>query len=360
MPFISTPFMTSLGLTQPIVLGPMNNASSAELAAAVSNAGGLGSFAAALLSPDAIVDAVGRIRKLTAKPFNVNLFVLDKPRPDADALNSSMARLQLYRDALGLGAAPVPEKFCEDFSGQLDALLSAAPPVVSFTFGILPAEVVGRFKRAGCRVIGTATTVAEARAWEAVGADFICAQGSEAGGHRGTFLKDFEQSSIGLMALVPQIAAAVSLPVIAAGGIMNGQGIAAALMLGAQAAQLGTAFLSCPECPIPAPWRDALLEATDDSTRLTRTFSGRYARGIVNAFMEQMRPYEHVVPPYPIQNALTAPIRQAAGKSGQAGLMSLWAGQGVGLSRRLPAAELVEVLATEMATAARALSAPRP
>lgn len=350
--------MSSLGLTRPIVLGPMNNASSAELTAAVSNAGGLGSFAAALLSPESIVEAVRRIRQLTTRPFNVNLFILDKPRPDLDTIHGSMARLQPYRDTLGLGQASVPEKFCEDFSGQLDALLSAAPPVVSFTFGILPGEVVAPFKRAGCRVIGTATTVAEAKAWESAGADFICAQGSEAGGHRGSFLKDFEQSSVGLMALVPQIAAAVSLPVIAAGGIMNGQGIAAALMLGAQAAQLGTAFLSCPECPIPAPWRDALLEATDDSTRLTRTFSGRYARGIVNEFMEQMRPYEHVVPSYPIQNALTAPIRQAAGKSGEAGLMSLWAGQGVGLSRRLPAAELVDILANEMATAAGTLSRP--
>jgi nitronate monooxygenase len=356
MPAITTPFMTSLGLTHPIVLGPMNNASSAELTAAVSNAGGLGSFAAALLAPEAIADSIARIRQLTTRPFNVNLFILDKPTPDASSLAGDMARLQPYRDALGLGQAPVPDKFCEDFERQLDALLSAAPPVVSFTFGILPAEVVARFQRAGCRVIGTATTVAEAQAWQAADADFICAQGSEAGGHRGTFLKDVEQSSIGSMALIPQVAAAVSVPVIAAGGIMNGQGIAAAMMLGAQAAQLGTAFLPCPESPIPDAWRDALLAASDDSTRLTRTFSGRYARGIVNDFMEQMRPYESAVPPYPIQNALTSPIRQAAVKAGRGQLMSLWAGQGVGLSRRLPAAQLVEVLARETDDAVAAFS----
>ncbi|WP_241170930.1 NAD(P)H-dependent flavin oxidoreductase, partial [Serratia marcescens] len=198
------------------------------------------------------------------------------------------------------------------------------------------------------RVIGTATTVAEARAWEEAGADFVCVSGSEAGGHRPTFLGDIEQSCVGLMALLPQVVAAVKIPVIAAGGIMNGRGIAAARLLGAQAAQLGTAFLCSPESGIAEAWRAALRNAGDDSTRLTRAFSGRPARGIVNDFMCQMRAEEAQILPYPVQNALTGDIRQAAAKAGRGEFMSLWAGQGVGLARPMPAAELVATLAAEL------------
>jgi nitronate monooxygenase len=347
MPSFHNKFTANLGIDYPIVLGPMNNASSPELTAAVSNAGGLGSFAAALLSPAAIAESVRRIRSLTDRPFSVNLFILDEVIADASSISLSQEWLQPYRDLLGLGTSIVPDRFCERFQDQLQALLDAAPPVVSFTFGILSPEVVSRFHAAGSKLIGTATTVSEAKAWEAAGADFICVQGGEAGGHRGSFLGDIEQSTIGLMALIPQVADAVSIPVIAAGGIMDGRGIAAAILLGAQAAQLGTAFLSCPECPIPPTWKKALQTARDDSTRLTRSFSGRHARGIVNAFMEQMRPHENQVPAYPIQNALTSPIRQAAAKTNRADYMSLWAGQGVGMSRQLPAQELVSRLMQE-------------
>jgi len=345
---LSTDFTDMLCIEYPIVQGPMNGASTPELAAAVSNAGGLGSFAAALLPPSAILESVQKIRSLTSKPFNVNLFILDTPNPDHSEIIRTQSLLAPFRTSLNLGPASMPEKFCENFQLQLEALLKAAPPVVSFTFGILGKDVVSQFKRAGCRVIGTATTVAEAVAWEEVGADFICAQGSEAGGHRGTFIGDFEQSCIGLMALIPQMTAAVSIPVIAAGGMMDGRGIVSSLVLGAQAAQLGTAFLSCPECPIPLAWKKSLLLAKDDSTRLTRTFTGRCARGIVNEFMEQMRPYENEVPPYPIQNALTGPIRQAAGKLDRSEFISLWAGQGVGMSRQMTASELVQTLAAEI------------
>jgi nitronate monooxygenase len=219
--------------------------------------------------------------------------------------------------------------------------------VASFTFGILSAAQVARLHTAGCLVVGTATTVAEARAWAAVGADAVCASGMEAGGHRGTFLGDFTSSLVGTLALVPQCVDALNIPVIAAGGIMDGRGIAAAMALGAQAVQMGTAFLVCPESGIGPAYRQALAQAKDTDTRLTRIFSGRPARGIVNAMMETMAQDEANVPPYPVQNALTGPLRRAAAAQGRASHLSLWAGQGVAASRPLPAAQLVATLVRE-------------
>lgn len=347
--FRSTPFNSVLGINYPIVQAPMaGGATTPELVAAVSNVGALGSFAAALLAPEAIAEGVARIRSLTSRPFNVNLFVLEPPSFTPEELMRAQELLAPFRAELGLGPASLPTKFCEDFQEQVNTLIDLAPPVVSFAFGLADANTVARFHRAGSRVIGTATTVAEARAWEEVGADFICAQGFEAGGNRGTFLGGFEESSIGLFALLPQITAAISRPVIAAGGIMDGRGIVAAMVLGAQAAQLGTAFLSCPESGIPAIWKQQLAEARDDSTRLTRVFSGRPARGLVNEFMERMRPYEQEVPAYPAQTVLTAGIRQAAAQQNRPEFLSLWAGQGVAMTRSLPAAQLVEKLAEEL------------
>ena len=291
---------------------------------------------------------ISTIRALTSKPFNVNLFVLAKLLPEAEVVTRAQQRLAPFYEALHIEQPVAPESFAEDFQAQREAVLQAAPPVVSFTFGVLPRDQVAQFQRAGSRVIGTATTAAEARAWYDTGADFICAQGAEAGGHRATFMGDMEQACIGTIALVPQIAAAVPIPVISAGGLMDGRAIAATLMLGAQAAQLGTAFLSCPECKIAPAWKAALQSANDNSTRLTRSFSGRYARGLVNQFMQQMRPFEAEVPPYPVQNALTAPLRQAATHAGRAEFLSLWAGQGAAMSRIVPAAQLVTLLASEM------------
>lgn len=297
-----------------------------------------------------IIDTAKTLRTLTDKPFNMNLFLLE-PIASNGSFAYDQSLLQPFRDELGLAPESSPEKFSEDCRDQIAALLEAAPPVVSFTFGILSADVVAQFKRAGSLVIGTATTVAEAHAWELVGADFVCVLGSEAGGHRGTFLGDFEQSCIGLIALIPQVAASVKIPIIAAGGMMNGRGIAASILLGAQAAQLGTAFLNCPESGIASAWRTQLSQARDDGTRLTRTFTGRPARGIVNDFMEKMRPFEASIPPYPIQNALTAGMRQAAAKQNRPEFMSLWAGQGVSMSRPMPAAQLVQILADELTQA---------
>ena len=346
-----TPLTSQIGVSLPIVQGPMNGGSTPDMVAAVSNAGGLGSLAAAGLAPVAIHAQVASIRAQTSKPFNINLFVLDPPAPTGDELERAIALLQPVRAELGLAPAQPLAQYCEDFRQQLDAVVELKVPLASFTFGLLDAPSVERLHQAGSLVIGTATNVSEARAWEANGADIICAQGAEAGGHRGTFLGHPDDSMIGTLALVPQIVDAVSLPVIAAGGIMDGRGIAAALMLGAQAAQLGTAFLSCAESPIHPAWEEKIRQATDTSTRTSRAFTGRPARGIVNEYMRRMARYEQQCPAYPVQNALTTEIRKAAGAANRPDFISLWAGQAAGLSRLraegIPAAALVRLLAAE-------------
>jgi nitronate monooxygenase len=346
MPYTLTP--------HPIVQAPMaGGATTPELVAAVSNAGGLGSLAGASLSPDRLREEIGRIRALTTRPFNVNLFVQKPVQVTPQELRLALERLEPFRAELGLPPDSVPSKFCEDFAAQLEVLIEEKPPVVSFHFDLVSDHTLDRLHQAGCRVIGGATNVAEATAWEQAGADYVCAQGAEAGGHRGTFIGPFEDSMTGTLALVPQVVDAVSIPVIAAGGIMDGRGIAAALALGASAVQMGTAFLTCLESGIHPVYKQALLQAQTDTTIVTRAFSGRPARGLRNAFIERMQPNEALLPPYPIQNALTLEIRQAALKAGRPEFMSLWAGQAVGLCRSLPAAELVETLMQETYAALR-------
>ena len=351
---MTTPLTRMFGITHPIVQAPMaGGPTTPEMVAAVANAGALGSFAGAMQSPETIRAGIAATRALTDRPFSANLFVLDEhqPQPSADELATALARLAPIRAELGLPPGSVPARFSERTEEQIEVLIEARIPIVSFTFGLLPATTVERLHRAGALVMGTATTVAEARAWRDVGADVICAQGSEAGAHRGSWLGDPEQSLIGLVALVPQIVDAVDLPVVAAGGIMDGRGIAAALCLGAGAAQLGTAFLSCPEAGTSPPYRAALRGAADDSTTVTRTITGRHARGIRNRFINELAVVEAEIPAYPVQNALTGEIRRVAAAAGRAEYLSLWAGQGVGLLRDLPAGELVAALVAELAAA---------
>ncbi len=345
--FPATAITKLTGIEYPILLAPMAGASTPELTAAVSQAGGLGAFAAAMLPPDAIRAGVARLRELTSQPFSMNLFVLERPDPDAKQLERALELLAPIRDELGLPPGEPPANYCEDNDAQFEAVLEAKPAVASFTFGVLTKAQVEALKSRGILLMGTATTVAEAKVWEALGADMICAQGSEAGAHRGTFLADFESSLVGTMALVPQMVDAVRVPVVAAGGIMDGRGIAASLMLGAAGAQLGTAFLSCPESGIPAAWRNALMHARDDQTRVSRIYSGKYARGIVNEFMRKLTPVVDDVPPYPIQNALTRAIRTASGAANNPEYLSLWAGQAASMSRGLPATELFDALVRE-------------
>ncbi len=340
------PLRDTLGLQLPIVQGPMTGSDTPALAAAVSAAGGLGMLGCGMRSPSAMRDAAAEVRQRTDRPFGLNLFVQETPAPDAATVQAARERLAPLYAEFGL-QPPLPARWCEDFQAQLDTLVEIRPAVASFTFGILTAEQVQRLHGAGCYVIGTATTVAEAVAWADVGADAVCASGMEAGGHRGTFLEDFSASMVGTIALVPQCVDALTIPVIAAGGIMDGRGIVAAQALGAEAVQMGTAFLACDESGIGGAYREALAHATATDTRTTRSISGRPARGIVNAMMQRLQAHEASVPAYPVQNALTGALRRASAEAGKADYLSLWAGQGVAAVRPMPAAALMARLGEE-------------
>jgi nitronate monooxygenase len=333
----------------PIIQGPMaGGASGPALVAAVSNAGGLGSFAASLLTPSVMRDQVATIRSLTDQPFMLNLFVQEAPSPSPAEVDSAVQLLAPVYKILGWDTLPIPEKWCEDFHAQFDALLALRPAAASFTFGILTAAQVERLHDAGIFVIGTVTSVDEALAWEAVGADAVVASGIESGGHRGTFIGAQEDSKLTARELWPQVAKAAGIPMIAAGGIMTGVDINEALALGAQAVQMGSAFLVCDESGINATYRRALIDADATPTRLTRAFSGRYARGLENRFMREMEAVASRVPAYPVQNALTTPIRAAAAAKGDPELMSLWAGAEIKRARPLPVARLMQTLVAEM------------
>lgn len=335
----------------PVIQGPMaGGATTAELVAAVSNAGGLGSLAASLLTPPRMRDEVAKIRSLTEAPFLINLFVIDMPSPSADQIAEAALLLKPLWQSLGWDSLPAPEKWCEDFTAQFESLVSLRPAAASFTFGILDPAQVERLHDAGIFVIGTVTTVDEALAWQTAGADAVVASGIEAGGHRGTFLGPQEEADLPSNILWAQASRAVDIPVIAAGGIMTGIDILEALRVGAKAVQMGSAFLVCDESGIHPVYRQALLSAGDTPTRLTRVFSGRYARGLENRFMLEMKDVEARFPAYPVQNALTTSIRAAAAAKGDAGLMSLWAGANIRRARAMPVAKLMQTLVAEMRT----------
>jgi len=338
-----------LGIRLPIVGAPMGGGPSTPvLVAAVSEAGGLGSLAGGYLSPDRLRADIAAVRAATSKPFAVNLFVPSPVEPSGDDVEAALAALEPYRMELGLPARPTATgPWAEDFDAQLAVVAEERVPVTSFTFGLLPAAAVPALHDAGSLLVGTATTVEEAGAVAASGADLVCAQGSEAGAHRGTFLGSAEQALVGTLALVPQVCDAVDIPVLAAGGIMDGRGVAAVLGLGAGAAVLGTAFLRTPEAGTSAPYRRALAAATETATAVTADITGRAARGIENRLMRDLRGV--AVPPYPVMHTLTADLRRRAAERDEPDLMSLWCGQGVRLATELPAGELVRRLADDAA-----------
>lgn len=351
-------FGARLGVEHPLVLAPLaGGPSTPALAAAVCNAGGLGSLGAAYLSPEEIRAAVAETRRMTDRPFAVNLFAggatagADDPGPMLDLL----AR---WHREMGIDPPAPPPPPAYGFDAQMDAVLDAGAAIFSFAFGIPPAAVMAELKHRAVLTIGTATTVDEARALEEAGVDAVVAQGSEAGGHRGTFQGPFEAGMIGTMALVPQVVDAVRVPVIASGGIMDGRGIAAARALGAAGVQLGTAFLATDEAGTSAAYRARLLASAEDATAVTRAYSGRPARGIRTAFMADVEAAGVPIPPFPLQNAMTRPLRAAAARAGNAEALSLWAGQGLRLLRTGPAGDLTRELLEECDRVLRGLQQP--
>ena len=353
-------FLRNLGVEYPIIQAPMaGGPNTPELVAAVCNSGGMGSIGAAYLKPDQMLRDIERIRSLTNKPFNVNLFAGGY---DAESHADGRAMLAVLADihqALALPPPAMPNVPPDPFDDQLEAILEARPAVFSFTFGMPAPAAMARLKARGIATVGTATTLHEAELLAQSGVTAIVAQGAEAGGHRGTFAGAFEASMIPTLELVRTMRDRVSIPVIASGGLMNGRDIADSFAAGASAAQLGTAFLICPECGISESYKQAILNAHADTTTITRAFSGRPARGLLNTFIDRLEGRENIILPYPAQNILTRPMRNAAAKLGQSGFQSLWAGQGVTRARAVPAGELVLLLIEEMKEAGVVFTKPR-
>jgi nitronate monooxygenase len=356
---VATPLATKLGLTVPIIQAPMaGGPSSQELVAACSAAGALGSFGFAYTQPEEIKKQAAWVRAKTDRPFGINLFTAPQPAPvEADAQRGALDAVAGYYRELGLPAPePVGAPYAPDLEAQLDAVAVIRPRVFTVHLGDLDQERIRKFQSLDILVGGSATCIAEAQRLESLGFDFVIAQGGEAGGHRGSYLRDPYLSLTGTLALVRLLAREVRLPVVAAGGIMDGAGVAAVLALGAQLAQLGTAFIACPESGAPQVHKDALLKQKEDSTRLTEKFSGKPARGLANRFIEEMAAKNAPQLAFPAQNSVTGRLRQASAKAGNDDFVALWAGQAAPLARALPAAELIRQLNEETVSAIRGMA----
>ncbi len=336
-----------LGLELPILQAPMAGVQGSALAVAVCNAGGLGSLPCAMLGLDALQAELAAIRARTDRPFNVNFFCHTPPEPDADREAAWRAALAPYYQELGIDpqdilSGPARQPFTHEAADVLEEL---EPAVVSFHFGLPSADLLARVKGWGSLVLSSATTVDEARWLEARGADAIIAQGFEAGGHRGMFLSEDLTTQAGTFALLPQIVRAVNVPVIAAGGIADAQGVAAALSLGASAVQVGTAYMLCPEATTSPVHRLALQSEAARHTALTNLFSGRPARGIVNRLMRELGPLSPAAPAFPLATAALAPLRARAESRGSGDFSPLWCGQNASGCKEIPAAQLTRELA---------------
>ncbi len=337
-------FCRRFGLGLPILLAPMAGACPASLSIAVANAGGLGACGAHLLSPAEIAAWAAEMRAGSNGTFQVNLWVPDPP-PQRDAAHEDRLRAFLAdwgpEPAADAGDAAPP-----DFAVQCEALLAAGAPIVSSVMGLYPAELVDRMKSRGIAWFATVTTVAEALAAEAAGADAVVAQGMEAGGHRGSFDSGrAEAEMVGLFSLLPAVADAVRVPVVAAGGIADGRGVAAALTLGAAAVQVGTGFLRCPEARLNPAWADALGRTPPEGTLVTRAFSGRAGRSVATGYARAATMADAPLPaPYPVQRGLTLAMRSAGGKANDVDRMQAWAGQSAALARAEPAGVLARAL----------------
>jgi nitronate monooxygenase len=339
-----------LGIELPIIQAPMAGVQGSALAVAVSNAGGLGSLPCAMLSLDAIRNEVAVLSAHTSRPFNVNFFCHTPPTPSAEREAAWRATLAPYYKEYGVDVEKIPVgPGRAPFSSEAaDVLNDFKPAVVSFHFGLPSADLLARARAWGSKIVSSATTVDEARWLEAQGVDAIIAQGLEAGGHRGIFLSEDLSTQVGTFALLPQIVREVNVPVIAAGGIADAKGVAAAMALGAAGVQIGTAYMLCPEATTSVVHRAALKSDAARHTALTNIFTGRPARGIVNRIMKELGPISNAAPAFPLATAAMAPLRAKAESRGFGDFSPLWAGQNASRCKEVPAGELTRELAADL------------
>lgn len=336
-----------LGSKYPIIQAPMAGASTPLMAAAAANAGCVGSLGCAMMGAQVYKQNFDACRAQSDGVLNMNFFCHAAHVDDEQKAKMVQKKLEPFYQEFGLGDVPEVKPTHFPFGDEmLAAVLISRPQIVSFHFGLPPTKIVEALKNAGCLIISSATTRHEAIDLEQRGADIIVAQGWEAGGHQGYYLND-ESSQIGLMSLLPQVVDAVSVPVIAAGGIADGRGVAAAFLLGASGVQLGTSFLTCKESEVANVYKDALMKADGEDTEMTRVFSGRPARGITNKFINDMRDLDEVLPDFPLMNTLTGPLKTTSAKQSNPDYMSLWAGQSVGLVEAKSIADFVEQLVAD-------------
>jgi nitronate monooxygenase len=339
-----------LGIKLPIIQAPMAGVQDHALAVAVANAGGLGSLPCAMLTLEGLRTELAALKAQTNQPVNVNFFCHVPPEPSAVREGQWRAALAPYYQAYGMDIDTIPAGPSRaPFSAEaVDVLSEFKPAVVSFHFGLPAADLLARVRAWGAKILSSATTVEEARWLEAQGVDAIIAQGFEAGGHRGMFLSEALSTQVGTLALVPQIVQAVKLPVIAAGGIADAKGVAAALALGAAGVQVGTAYLLCPEATTSPVHRAALKSERAHHTALTNLFTGRPARSIVNRLMQELGPISTVTPAFPLAFSAIAPLRAKAESNGSGDFSPLWCGQNASGCKEIPAAQLTQALASAL------------
>lgn len=343
-----------LKMEYPIIQAPMaGGVTTSDLIAAVSNSGGLGMIGAGYMTTTQLREQIKEIRKLTSKSIGINLFVPTEFNASEDEIRLANQLLNPIRKKLNLPPKneveiPSYHHALEKFNEQIKVVIEEKVPICSFTFGLPSKYVIEELKQHNITLIGTATTVEEAIEVEKSGMDLVVVQGSEAGGHRGSFLNMGQESPVGLMSLIPQVADNVRIPVVAAGGIMDARGLMASIYLGAQAVQMGTAFLTCIESGANQVHKDAILNASEDETVVTRSFSGKWARGLVNPFILNMQEHEKNLPEFPVQNSLTQDIRKASSSQKNKDFMSLWSGQSPRLSKNQSVKALIESIISEV------------
>nr|WP_301285876.1 nitronate monooxygenase family protein [Lysinibacillus endophyticus] len=342
-----------LNIEYPIIQAPMaGGVTTSKLVASVSNAGGLGMIGAGYMTPTQMREQIRELKQLTSNSFGINLFVPNEFEVNEYEIRSSNQIMNSFRDELDLPRkenieVPNFNSVYETFMEQIQVVIEERIPICTFTFGIPSADVIEELKKHNIILMGTATTLREAVANEKAGMDIVVVQGSEAGGHRGNFIDKDQESLVGLMSLIPQVVDNVGVPVVAAGGIMDGRGLMASICLGAKGVQMGTAFLTCIESGAHQVHKEAILNVEGDTTVLTRAFSGKWARGIKNSFISEMQAHQNNLPSFPVQNTLTQDIRKKSGEQHNAEFMSLWSGQSAALAKSQSVETLIQNIIEE-------------